>query len=231
MKKNAANETAPVRPLLQDCWNKIGVWGDVSCPELAQQIHCRNCPVYSSAAAALLGGDAPAGYLEQWTAHFSREKQVEEKDTHSALIFRIGAEWLALPVHFFKEVSDPKPIHILPHRRNNIVLGIVNIRGELLICVSLAEVLHLEKTAANKAATPSQHPYLLVISHEGHRLVFPVDEVRGIQHYSQSFVKKVPATVANAVATYSTGILPWGNKSVGCLDGQLLFYTLNKSLS
>ena len=37
---------------LNDCWNKIGVRGDGSCPELARHVHCRNCPVYSASAAA-----------------------------------------------------------------------------------------------------------------------------------------------------------------------------------
>ena len=36
---------------INDCWNRIGVRGDASCPELEQHVHCRNCPVYSAAAA------------------------------------------------------------------------------------------------------------------------------------------------------------------------------------
>ena len=35
-----------------DCWNKIGVSGDLSCPELNTHIHCRNCPVFAAAARA-----------------------------------------------------------------------------------------------------------------------------------------------------------------------------------
>ncbi len=37
---------------IDDCWNRIGVRGDGSCPELKRHIHCRNCPVYSAAAAS-----------------------------------------------------------------------------------------------------------------------------------------------------------------------------------
>ena len=35
--------------VVSDCWNKIGVNGDGTCRELVKFIHCRNCPVYSSA--------------------------------------------------------------------------------------------------------------------------------------------------------------------------------------
>ena len=49
---------------LNDCWNKIGVRGDGSCPELERHAHCRNCPVYSAAAAQLLDAELPAGHLD-----------------------------------------------------------------------------------------------------------------------------------------------------------------------
>ncbi|SDV46390.1 chemotaxis protein CheW [Chitinasiproducens palmae] len=39
---------------VDDCWNRIGVYGDASCERLAEAIHCRNCEVYASAAIRLL---------------------------------------------------------------------------------------------------------------------------------------------------------------------------------
>jgi hypothetical protein len=42
---------------LNDCWNKIGVWGNRECGELKKVIHCRNCTVYSSLAAQLFGAE------------------------------------------------------------------------------------------------------------------------------------------------------------------------------
>lgn len=223
---------APDRPAINDCWNKIGVRGDASCPELLKYIHCRNCPVYSAAAVELLNGSLPPDYLEEWTRHFAREKPIADEDTHSALIFRIGAEWFALSTRALNEVSEVKTVHSLPHRRNKIILGLVNIRGELLVCVSLTETLGLLNSAAPEPKTErASHPYLLVISHEGSRLAFPVDEVSGIHRYSAKSVQDAPSTVAGALSTHTKGILPWQGKSVGCLDDQLLFHTLNNNLS
>ncbi|HEY9052840.1 MAG TPA: chemotaxis protein CheW, partial [Gammaproteobacteria bacterium] len=36
---------------INDCWNKIGVWGNEKprCPQLDELIHCNNCPVYAEA--------------------------------------------------------------------------------------------------------------------------------------------------------------------------------------
>ena len=41
----------------------------------------------------------------------------------------------------------------------------------------------------------------------------------------------VPATAAKAAATYATALLSWRQKSVGLLDPQLLFHTINRSLA
>jgi len=218
---------------INDCWNKIGIWGNADCPELKKHIHCRNCPTYSAGAMQLLDRALPSHYLEEWTGLVARKKELKEANIHSTVIFCLGSEWFALSTKVFKEVAELKTIHSLPHRRNGLVLGIVNIRGELLVCISLIRALGLEKERENGSQDKkrmAQHR-LLVISDEGRRLVFPVDEIGGIHHFNPKEVGQVPATLAGAVAVHTTGVLSWQNRSVGCLDEQLLFYTLNKGLS
>jgi len=217
--------------IMNDCWNTIGVRGDASCPALAPHVHCRNCPVYAAAAAAVLDGDVPAHYLDDWTSHYAQEKQVEERHTHSVVIFRIAAEWFALPTSRFAEVSNVRAIHALPHRRRSVVLGVTNVRGELLVCVSLSHMLSLEEaTESTQGQQQLIHRRLLVLHDANSRTVFPADEVHGIHRFHPRELQKVPATVAKATATYTTAILPWQNKSVGLLDDQLLLSTLHRSL-
>ena len=56
---NGTSQTAvnSAAAMIADCWNKIGVRGDGSCPELEKHIHCRNCPTYTAAASMLLDRD------------------------------------------------------------------------------------------------------------------------------------------------------------------------------
>jgi chemotaxis-related protein WspD len=212
----------------EGCWNEIGVRGDASCPELKQHIHCHNCPVYSDAAVRLLDSDLPDGYLADWTAQVAAEEGIDALGTHSVLVFRIGEEWLALPTSAIKEVADPRPIHSLPHRRNGVVLGVANVRGELLVCVSLGHVLGLEQSAETQLQKHgSVHPRLLVI----HRAVFPVDEVSGTHRAHSRELTDVPATVAKATASYTKAMLSWQQKSIGLLDERLLLDTLTRSLA
>jgi chemotaxis-related protein WspD len=223
------------QPSIHDCWNKIGVQGDLSCPELVQHIHCRNCPVYSAAATALLDSDVPDEYVDERTTYFLQKKQDDRQNSRSLTIFRIGAEWLALPTDALVEVADLRPVHTLPHRNNGVVLGLVNVRGELLICVSLGRLLGLDpvRPKPDRQHDPLQAVYrrLLVIQGEGGRLVFPVDEMHGVQRFPQRELQELPETVAKATAMYATAILPWRDRALGCLDAQLVLHTLNRSLA
>jgi chemotaxis-related protein WspD len=218
-------------PELHDCWNIIGVRGDHSCPELQKHVHCRNCPVFGSAAAELLDGELPPGYLHDWTRHFARPARIEEAGTESIVLFRIGEEWLALPTRIFEEVAEERPIHSLPAVRSSVVLGLVNVRGELLVCVSVAKLLGMDVTTVKRDDKRGVHRRLLVIRHEGSRTVFPADEVHGIQRFHERELKEPPATVARADVSFTRAVLNWRNHSVGLLDDQLLCYALNRSLS
>ncbi|MGP1680124.1 MAG: chemotaxis protein CheW [Burkholderiales bacterium] len=231
---NGLSQTAAITAaaIVVDCWNKVGVHGDGSCPKLQQHIHCRNCPTYTAAALALLDRDLPAAYLDEWTTHFSRESRIEESDSESIVVFRIGDEWLGLPAAVFSEVVDVRTIHSLPHRRNGILLGLTNVRGELLICVSLEKLLGIVKeTKTKKLQQRAAYQRLVVIHDKDSRIVFPADEVHGIHKLHPSELRDVPATVAKATATYARAMLPWEDRAIGCLDEQLLFYSLQRSLA
>lgn len=218
---------------IRDCWNTIGVRGDGSCTKLVQHVHCRNCPVYSAAAADLLDRHVPDDYLQHWTTHVAR-KEVEAKrtGTQSALVFRLGAEWLAIPTGLFKEVVGHRAVHSLPDRRHSTVRGLVNIRGELVVCISLSQLLGLEQVAAKKAEKRRiWEGRLLMIGHDGAHTAFPADEVHGTLRFHPDDLREVPSTIARATTTYIKAILPWQDQSIGLLDEQLLTATLNRSLS
>ncbi len=220
------------RDSISGCWNRIGVRGDSSCIELTQHVHCRNCPVYSAAARDLLDGELPAGYLSHWTGEVAREQQLAELDTHSVVVFRIGAEWLALPAALLQEIVSLRTIHSLPHRRSGVVLGVANIRGELLVCFSLQELLGLEQVANSVPGKQRMvAARLLVIQHEGNHVACPVDEVLGLARFRPDELAPVPATIARSTATYTRSILHWQQRSVGLLDEQLLLHTVNRSLA
>ncbi|MBW8830765.1 MAG: purine-binding chemotaxis protein CheW [Burkholderiales bacterium] len=225
----------PARAAIDDCWNRIDVRGDGSCPELKQHVHCSHCPTHAAAALALLDREAPPDYLADCTRHMAQAPEDRQADAGSVVIFRIRTEWLALPTPVFQEVAALPAIHSLPNRRDGVVQGVANVRGELLVCVSLGSVLGLVGMAqVAETGHALQHlalRRLVVIGLDGQRLGFAVDEMRGIARFDPTALKAVPATVARATATYSKAILAWKEHMVGVLDEQLLFYTLERSLA
>lgn len=189
-------------------------------------------PDAATGALRLLDRESPADYLREWTERIAAEKVVADEGITSALIFRIGVELLALPTPIFQQVAEQCPAHSLPHRTDGIVTGIVNIRGELFICASLGSVLGIEEEPEAKRESGRRvHGRLLLANRAGNRLAFPVDEVLGVHRYHPREMLPAPATLAESKVTYTIGLLPWRDRTVGCLDDELLFYTLGKSLS
>jgi chemotaxis-related protein WspD len=228
----SANSAATARRQIHDCWNRIGVRGDRTCIELEQHVHCRNCPVYSAAARSLLEVPLPPDYLASWTSHFAMPLPVVKADTRAVVVFRIATEGLALPARRCVEIVEMRPIHSLPHRRNQTVLGVVNVRGSLLPCISLSAILH---TAAEPHAKAEIRTGIdirrLVVFSQTATVVIQVDEVYGIHRVASAEMQQVPATLAKGNATYTKAVLSLAGRSVGLLDDELLHYTIERSLA
>ena len=216
---------------IEACWNRIGVSGDGSCPELKQVIHCHNCPVYSSAGRSLFDRNAPEGYLDEWTRVLSGQKREGISETTSVVIFRLGVEWLALPTLVFKEMADLRVVHHLPHRTNDILLGIVNIGGELQLCVSLTGLLGIAADeGADAQAGHGVYKRMAVVERDRERWVFPMDEIHDVHRLPPDALLAVPVTVSKAAGTYTKGIFQWQDRSVGLLDDELIFSTLKRNV-
>ena len=188
----------------------------------------------------LLDQEPPAGYVREWTDRVAAEYAAHAAAS-SAFVFRVGLEWLALPATSLQEVVEPGPIHKVPHRMGGLLLGVTNIRGSLLLCIALEKMLHLQRAgkagvAAGGGAEPESDlsalfQRMLVLIHQGHRVVVPVDEVHGLLSYDLGKLQASPATLEMAAGVYTNGLLQWNDKTVGLLDGELLFYSLQRSLN
>lgn len=220
----------------QNCWNVIGIAGDRSCSQLSQFIHCRNCPVYSSAGRNLLERYIPEHYQDEWTQLFAKtsiksSENLTNNDTFTVAIFRLQKEWLALSAQVLKESISPNKVHILPHRSNKILRGIVNIRGELQLCISLTNLLHLE-TSEKTADTLSPIIYsrMVVIEKGGNKWVFTVDEFYGLQTFDQQQLKDAPNGTNSVAHSYTKGFFHWQDRSLSYIDDELLFRALGRKI-
>jgi chemotaxis-related protein WspD len=227
-----APPSAPNLPVLDDCWNRIGVRGDHTCPELTTVIHCHNCPVFARAGRRLFDRPPPPECVDEWTGRLARRESEEAGDVLALIVFRLGSEWLACDVRTMVEVAEPRPYHRIPHRRDRALLGLVNIRGELQLCLSLRDLLGVGPGEPGVSATgaPGRTGWLLVAEHEGRNWVLAVDEVAGVVRVPRALVSNAPATVVGSRSSAGQGVFLSDGKRVGCLDTGRLFDLIHRCL-
>lgn len=214
------------------CWKTIGVWGseEPRCPKLEEVIHCRNCDHFTQAGRNLLERELPEEYQSEWGQIFSVKKIDVPVGTIALVIFRIEDEWLSLPAKLFAEIVDLRPVHTLPHKRNPVLLGLVNIHGEIQICVSLKDLIGLDLKEGNEPTGKKEQAFMMMVIKNDERWVFPVNEISEIYHIHPDILQNVPVSVSKSKSAFSKGIFKWKNRNVAFLDDELLFYTLRRNI-
>lgn len=204
---------------IDDCWNRIGIRGDKSCPLLIDHIHCRNCDTYAHAATRLLDR-----YALAQDAH--EQVQVEQaRAGRSMLLFRLGEEWLALATRCLVEVAPLQPVHSLPHQRSQVLQGVANVRGALVPCLSLPDLLGMTPSATGSTSNRVM-PRMLILGAPGGSVVVRVDEVDGIHGLDpERLVHEQGET------DFTAAVLQWRGRSVRVLDEEQLLTAVNRSLS
>ncbi len=223
---------------MPNCWKIIGVWRQedrLTCPQLEHVIHCRNCEVFTQAGRTLLERAVPDNYKQEWTHVLALKKEEELVGTISVVIFRIEGEWLAISTQLLDEIIDVEYVqsllHTIPHRRNPVLMGVINVHGEIWLCVSVKDLLGLEAMEPQQAE-PERNTYkrMMVIQGDADRWVFPVDEIHGIYRVHPKTFQNVPVTVAKAKTTFTKGIFQWDQRQVAFLDDELLLHNLARSV-
>ncbi len=166
----------------------------------------------------------PPQYLEEWVERLAQREERVEQDLLSLVIFRLHDEYLAVQTGSLVEVTLPQPIHMIPHRTNDVVLGLVNIRGQLRICFSAHGLLGVALPAASdqvhakddsRAAKSLER--MLILHERAEQWVFPVDEVMGVHRLPTSDLRPVPSTFGKGGA-FSQSVFPW-QRHCGRLPG------------
>jgi chemotaxis-related protein WspD len=218
-------------PTTKPCWKTIGIEGDRGCPELTTLVHCRNCDVYAQGGRDLFNRQLPAGYQADWTrmiAEDDRHQEASEK-LLSLTLFRLHHEWFALTSAVFESISSIVPIRRIPQRSNDRLLGLVNINGELQLCLSLSSLLGITANADSNVTDRLIYPRMAMIQaspQEG--WVFPIDELQGIERIAPASLQTAPS---NARHHITQAIFDWQGRSVSYLDEVALFAAMSKVMS
>ncbi|MDP9520897.1 chemotaxis protein CheW [Pseudomonas putida] len=205
---------------IDDCWNRIGVHGGKQCPLLERHVHCRNCEVYAAAATRLLDR-----YALMPDHQAAAVQQVEENTGRSMLLFRLGEEWLALATASLAEIAPLQAVHSLPHQRSRLLQGVANVRGALVPCLSLADLLGVQAGTAEQRSGRSM-PRMLILAATGGPVVMAVEEIDGIHRLDPLLLGS-----GQDASRFTAAVLQWRGRSVRVLDDQHLLSAVQRSLS
>ena len=217
---------------INDCWNKIGIWGSElpRCEKLEEYIHCRNCSIYSEAGRNVLERNLTKNYEKDWAVVYSQDKQEHITDKVSLTIFRLGDEMLAIPTEYIMSINDIGNIHTVPHQKSDILHGLINLHGELKICISLGRLIGLTKAVKEVAKKHRVYNRMIEISKDGKEYTFVATEVLGVHQIIEKDLKDVPATISQSKGTFTQSLIEWKDFDVSYLDIELIFYNLDKHL-
>lgn len=161
-------------------------------------------------------------YRADWAQRLRQPAGAVAAPDASALVFRVGAEWLAVAAAMVESVAPVAPVHRVPHRSGGALLGVVNVGGRLVPALSLAGMLGIDE--AGGAAVAGRHVFarLLVLDCAGQPCALPVAELKGLVRYTVAHLAAPAATIDQGLGRQLAGVLSHDGLLVGVLDPGLL---------
>lgn len=187
-----------------------------------------NCRVYINAASKALDREMPHEYRSEWQQHLAEEPCQPQRKDLSVVVLRIGIEWLALSSALLKEILENTVVRRIPHTKDPAILGLVAVRGQIQLCISLGKLLNINLVPSPMSgADEPVRKYkqrLLVIDLQGRTYVFPCDEISGMEY--------VNSQILSQGGKFSEGLngrqIEWQKQLLPYLDETLISNALRK---
>ena len=138
------------------------------------------------------------------------EEHVEE--VTAFLAFRLGEEWYAVGVEHVREIYqeyEVTPIPCVP----DFILGVVNIRGEILSVTDLARLMHAEGATSRSSQAPA-----VVLENAECATAVVVDEVGDIVEVPVDSLEPPVSVIDRYHAEFAAGSAALDGKLVGLLN-------------
>jgi chemotaxis-related protein WspD len=212
------------------CWRSFGVWGDARprCAALDRVVHCRDCEVFQAAGLELFDRELPDAYGGEWAEALATQMADERVPRTAVLIFDVGGELMALPLDAVVEIAEWRPIHSLPHKRDPVLLGVVNVGGELRLCASLGA---LFGDASAPRPGQADRGRLIVIGEGKPEWIVVADAALSVHRAALDAIEPPPATVDRSAVPFLRGIFTWRGRQVALLDAELVLAALRRRVS
>jgi len=163
------------------------------------------------------GADGLQEILRERARILSEVPALEESgEKISVLSFQLREELYAVELVALTEMRRAVPLRHLPSAPPHLV-GIINLRGELLPAVDLCPILGLPQHEWREVA-----PALLILSSKGNKLALVVDEARDILTFPLKELKPPPLSLEQERILFLRGELLLDDRPISLLDVEKL---------
>ena len=164
--------------------------------------------------------------IEQRTKEYSKEEeQIEVKEEIKEYLgFRLGSEWYLVDMHYVEEIVKPARISPLP-RQKSFVLGVMNIRGDIILNVDLRQLL------TQTATDLHEHSRIIFVKSQTDTTGFLADEVIGVQKLDTGDFQIGIATIQGEHGEFTEGLYNKDNRHFVWLNMERILSKIGERLA
>ncbi len=141
----------------------------------------------------------------------ARAAQAEDR----YVCFRLAGQEFALPIADVKETIRPRPVTPVFHTPD-FVLGLVNLRGEVVAVLDVARILGLRPTEIGAESR-------VVVVKRGPKAGIVVDSLSEVRTIDADSIRPPPATLDRQIAGYLRGVVALEAGPVSVIDLEHVF--------
>lgn len=175
---------------------------------------------------SLLARPLPEVELDENTRTVAAMPPAAVRATATLIVFGLCGETLGFDTRFAARVLPVRTVRRVPHRSGDVLAGLANVGGELLLVARLERMLGLEGPPADGPARR-----MITVGGEGKRWAFAVDRVDGVRRFDETTFLPPPTTVARAIDGCTVALVPDGDGGrIALLDAGRIASGLERSL-
>lgn len=137
------------------------------------------------------------------------------------IVFSVGKEEYGIEIEKVQEVIRMGAIKKLP-RSPNFVLGVMNLRGNIIPIIGLREKFQMESRDYNEFTR------IIVVNHKGKLAGMVVDEVSRVVQVPLENIEANPEMVSGETRTLIKGVARYGDEVIILVELEYLLYSVEE---
>lgn len=143
------------------------------------------------------------------------EDQATSLETRSLLLFSLGEEWYACPIEGVREIYNDYQVTRIP-RVPEFILGVVNVRGEIVSVTDLGTMMRVPSRTAR--AADEVLPSAIIVANDCCVTAVVVDEIGDIVEIPRDAVEPALSTLDKAQAEFVAGSVYIDERLIGIVN-------------